>query len=67
MELTVNKDNNIQITKVFNPIELVTESGESLLIQMRDSGFEIMYEGQLLSMKQSKVYRGLHLNKDSII
>jgi hypothetical protein len=44
MKIVVNEDGNIQLEKVFNPIELVSDSGERIVIIMRDSGFELTYQ-----------------------
>ncbi len=41
MEVDVNEQRQIRLKNVFEPIELVTPDGETLIIAMRDSGFEI--------------------------
>ncbi len=55
METTVSSENLIQIEKVFNPIKLVTESGEVMYICMRDSGFEFSYQGENYYAKEGNV------------
>lgn len=55
MELEVNEQSTIVLKKVFNPIKLVTNDGETLIITMRDSGFEVCYENNFYEMKQGKV------------
>ena len=45
MKINVNESQEIEITEVFNPINLRTPDGEQLTICMRDSGFEFQYEG----------------------
>ena len=55
MELEVNEHGTIVLKKVFNPIKLVTNDGETLIITMRDSGFEVCYENNFYEMKQGKV------------
>ena len=41
MEVYVNEHRQIRLKNVFEPIELVSTEGESLIICMRDGGFEI--------------------------
>lgn len=55
MELEVNEHGTIVLKKVFNPIKLLTNDGETLIITMRDSGFEVCYENNFYEMKQGKV------------
>lgn len=55
MEITVNQDNLIELEKVFMPVVLTTEDGESLTICMRDSGFEFQYQGDWYIVKEGKV------------
>ena len=60
MRITSNEDGTIELTEVYNTIVLKTDSGETLAICMRDSGFEFKYQGEWYSAKAgevSKVYR----------
>lgn len=41
MEISVNERRQIRLTHVYEPIELVSPDGETLIIAMRDGGFEI--------------------------
>lgn len=41
MQIDVNEHRQIRLKDVFEPIELVSTEGESLIICMRDGGFEI--------------------------
>ena len=41
MYLDTNEQGQIRLTAIFEPIELVSPSGESIVICMRDGGFEI--------------------------
>ena len=51
MKVEVGLDGNIELTSVYNPIILRTDSGEILAITMRDSGFEFKYQGVWYSAK----------------
>ena len=44
MKIEVNENGNIQLEKVFNPIVLISDDKEKLIICMRDSGFEVQYK-----------------------
>lgn len=45
MKISVNENSEIVIEEVYNPIILKTNSGETLCVCMRDSGFELEYDG----------------------
>ncbi len=51
MKIEVNKNNSIQLSEVFNPIVLVTNDGEEMVITMRDSGFEFTYQNEIYHAK----------------
>lgn len=55
MRINVGLDNELELTEVYNPIILRTDSGEILAITMRDSGFEFKYQGRWYSAKQGIV------------
>lgn len=55
MKVTVNEKGSIGIKKVFNPIKLTTSDGETMIITMRDSGFEFNYQGEWYFAKQGFV------------
>jgi hypothetical protein len=60
MKVEVGIEGTIEIRNLYNPITLITDSGESLAICMRDSGFEFKYQGEWYFAKAgevSKVYR----------
>src|SRR5699024_9560772 len=53
--IEVNDEQQIELKKVFNPISLITEDGERMVISMRDSGFEFNYEGKNYFAKEGYV------------
>lgn len=55
MKLSVNERGTIELKEVFNPIKLITNENEELIISMRDSGFEINYQGLNYSLKENEV------------
>ena len=55
MKIEVNEHGTIVLKEVFNPIKLVTADNETLIITMRDSGFEVCYENEFYELKQGKV------------
>jgi hypothetical protein len=46
------EDGNIVLEEVFNGIILRTPSGETMSIEMRDTGFEMCYQGKLFFAKE---------------
>ena len=51
MKIEVNEHDTIVLKEVFNPIKLVTNDGEVLIITMRDSGFELWYQNEPMDLK----------------
>jgi len=55
MKLSVNERGTIELKEVYNPIKLISNEKEELIVCMRDSGFEIMYEGKKYSLNKSEL------------
>jgi len=55
MNIEVNDKGIIELREVFGGITLITKDGEKLHIAMRDSGFEINYEGAYMELKMGKL------------
>jgi hypothetical protein len=55
MKVTVTDDLGIQLEEVFSGLTLKTESGETMSICMRDSGFEFNYQGEWYFAKEGYV------------
>lgn len=71
MELSVNERGTIELKKVYNPIKLISNEKEELIVYMRDSGFEIMYEGKKYSLKENELtemikFKNVKSNKDTL-
>jgi hypothetical protein len=55
MKVEVNEQGTIVLKDVYNPINLVTRDNETIVITMRDSGFEICYENEFYELKKGTV------------
>jgi hypothetical protein len=71
MELSVNERGTIELKEVYNPIKLISDEKEELIVCMRDSGFEIMYQGKNYSLKENELkemrnFKNVKSNKDTI-
>jgi hypothetical protein len=55
MKVTVKENNTILLEEVFIGITLKTESGETMYICMRDTGFEFNYQGKWYFAKEGYV------------
>lgn len=51
MNIEVNDKGIIELKEVFNPLKFITRDGETLILAMRDSGFEITYEDNYFELK----------------
>lgn len=52
MKISVDKDGNLLLEEVYNPIVLKSKDGEEISICMRDTGFEITYDGVRYDFKE---------------
>ena len=55
MKISVTEYSGIQLEEVYNGITLKNDSGETMSICMRDSGFEFNYQGDWYEAKEGKV------------
>lgn len=55
MNLSVNERGTIELKEVFNPIKLVSQENEELIVSMRDGGFEINYQNKNYSLKGNEL------------
>jgi|TARA_R110000851_G_scaffold196444_2_gene347364 hypothetical protein len=55
MKIGIGQNGMTEVREVYNPIELVTNSNETIKICMRDSGFEFMYEGESYHAKEGVI------------
>ena len=55
MIIETNEHGTIVLKDVFNPIKLQTKEGETLIITMRDSGFEVFYENNFYELKKGNI------------
>lgn len=56
MKIEVGDNYEIILKEVFSSVNFVSESGEVLNISMRDSGFEIFYEGYWWEAKEGEIF-----------
>ncbi len=55
MKVEVNEHGTIILKEVFNPVKLITSDDETLIVTMRDSGYEVCYENEFYELKQGIV------------
>jgi len=55
MNIEVNDEGVIELRQVFQGLKLITSDGETLVIAMRDTGFEITYGKQWYEFKKGIV------------
>lgn len=64
MNVEVNDNGVIEFREVFNPIKLITRDGETLVIAMRDKGFEFTYLEDYYEAKEGVVNKVSDNNLD---
>ena len=60
MKIEVTEQYNILLKEVYNGVILETNAGESIVLCMRDTGFEIQYEGRKYLTKQGRIVLESH-------
>jgi hypothetical protein len=55
MKQEVTDQGLFKLTEVYNPVIFETSSRESLAVMMRDSGYELIYNGEFLELKENKL------------
>lgn len=55
MKIEVNEHGDIELREVYVGVTFVTKDGEELVIGMRDTGFEFVYEGQKYSAQKGLI------------
>ena len=55
MEININQNGFLELTKVFNNIYLRSEKNEEFAICMADSGFEFLYNNRIYEAKEGKI------------
>lgn len=65
MKVDISQNGLIELTEVYNPIELITNGRETIKICMRDSGFEFTYEGEVYHAKEGVIIK-IEKPKDQI-
>ena len=58
MKVEIDKLGNVsKLKQVYNGVEFTSDDGERLSVVMRDSGFELTYEGQRIDLKRGRVIK----------
>ena len=55
MKISVDEDRELLLEEVYSGVGFRTNDGETLGVCMRDSGFEINYNGQWFSLQKGKI------------
>lgn len=55
MKVTTNELGGIRLEEVYNPVELVTNADEHLSICMRDTGYEMFYQGKQYRLNERNI------------
>lgn len=55
MKISTDENGEIEVTEVFNGINLKSDAGETFGICMRDSGFEFKYNGVWYEAKEGVI------------
>lgn len=67
MKISINEHNQIRLSEVFEPIEIVSTEGQSIFIHLRDGGFEIGIENIGTKSPDNCKYFSWHRIKDNYI
>lgn len=65
MKIEVSENGNIILKEIYNPIGIKTNDGETIILMMRDSGFEICYENNWFHLKKGKIKSLSEIKKEN--
>jgi len=55
MKIEVSENGNLILKEIYSPIGIKTNDGETLILMMRDSGFEVCYENKWFRMQKGEI------------
>lgn len=55
MKIEVSENGNLILKEIYSPIGIKTNDGETLILMMRDSGFEVCYENKWFRMQNGEI------------
>lgn len=65
MKIEVSENGNLILKEIYSPIGIKTNDGETLILMMRDSGFEVCYENNWFSLQKGKIKSQKELRAES--
>lgn len=65
MKVEVSENGNIILKNIYNPIGIKTNDDETIILMMRDSGFEICYENNWFSLQKGKIKSFSKIKKEN--
>lgn len=65
MKIEVSENGNIILKEIYNPIAIKTNDGETIILMMRDSGFEVCYENNWFHLKKGKIKPYSEIKKEN--
>ncbi len=55
MKIEVSENGTMILKEIYAPIGIKTNDGETLILMMRDSGFEVCYENNWFTLQKGKI------------
>ena len=65
MKIEVTENGNIMLKEIFSPIGIKTSDNETIILMMRDSGFEICYENKWFSLQKGIIKSYSKIKKEN--
>ena len=65
MKIEVTENGSIMLKEIFSPIGIKTQDNETIILMMRDSGFEICYENNWFSLQKGKIKSYSKIKKEN--
>lgn len=65
MKVEVSENGTIILKEIYAPIGIKTNNGETLILMMRDSGFEVCYENNWFSLQKGEIKSAKQLRQES--
>lgn len=65
MKVEATENGSIMLKEIYAPIGIKTNDGETIILMMRDSGFEICYENNWFSLQKGKIKSFSQIRKEN--
>jgi hypothetical protein len=65
MKIEISENGQMILKEIYAPIGIKTNSNETIILMMRDSGFEMFYENNYFSLQKGEIKSAKQIREES--